>query len=194
MDFLIMKIIYLNGASSSGKTTLSKSLQKTLPDNYLHIGIDTLISMMPQNTNNFCSLSESEGFYYEDVLLPNGEIGKRIMSGEYGKRINTTFHDVVKTLLLSGHNLIIDDVADGESEVSIWEQEWQHHSLTKVGVTCSLAELIKRESHRTDRMQGSASEQYYRVHENVIYDLCVDTNKYSTIECAQQIFAHISKK
>jgi chloramphenicol 3-O phosphotransferase len=53
MEFQIMKVIYLNGASSSGKTSLSKKLQDILPDNYLHIGIDTLISMMPQKTNNF---------------------------------------------------------------------------------------------------------------------------------------------
>jgi chloramphenicol 3-O phosphotransferase len=194
MEFQIMKIIYLNGTSSSGKTTLSKRLQESLPDNYLHIGIDTLISMMPQKTNNFCSLSEKEGFYYKEVLLPNNEMGKRIVSGTYGKQVNTAFHQVVNSLLATGHNLIIDDVADGESEISIWEQELQAHSLTKIAVMCSLPELIKREKSRTERMQGSAMEQYYRVHENVIYDFTVYTDKYSTIECAQQIVDHITEK
>jgi len=80
-----LKAIYLNEASSSGKTSLSKALQEVLPDNYLHIGIDTLNSMMPQKTNNFCSLSEKVGFYYEEVLLPNNEIGKRVVAGTYGK-------------------------------------------------------------------------------------------------------------
>ena len=194
MVFQIMKIIYLNGTSSSGKTSLSKRLQESLPDNYLHIGIDTLISMMPQKTNNFCSLSEKEGFYYKEVLLPNYEMGKRIVSGTYGKQVNTAFHQVVNSLLVTGHNLIIDDVADGESEISIWEQELQAHSLTKVAVMCSLPELVKREKSRHERMQGSAMEQYYRVHENVIYDLTVYTDKYSTIECAQQIADHITEK
>ena len=34
------KIIYLNGPSSSGKTTLAKALQESLEEPYLHIGID----------------------------------------------------------------------------------------------------------------------------------------------------------
>ena len=77
---------------------------------------------MPQKTNNFCSLSEKEGFYYREVLLPNNEIGKRVVAGPYGKQVNTAFHQVVNNLLTTGHNLIIDDVADGACEVSIWEQ------------------------------------------------------------------------
>ena len=64
-----MNVIYLNGASSTGKTSLRKKLQDIFPNNYLHIGIDTLISMMPQKTNNFCSLSEQEGFYYLNPWL-----------------------------------------------------------------------------------------------------------------------------
>ena len=114
-------------------------------------------------------------------------MAKRVVSGEYGRKVNRAYHQIVNNLLAAGHNLIIDDVANGKYEVDIWEQEWQHHSLTKIGVICSLPELITRESNRTDRMQGSAMEQYYRVHENVIYDLKVHTNSYSTIECAQQI-------
>jgi chloramphenicol 3-O phosphotransferase len=194
MEFQIMKIIYLNGASSSGKTSLSKALQEVLPDNYLHIGIDTLISMMPQKTNNFCSLSEKEGFYYKEVLLPNNEIGKRVVAGAYGNQVNTAFHQVVDSLLATGHNLIIDDVADGACEVSIWEQELQAHYLTKIAVKCSLPELVTREKSRVERMQGSAMEQYYRVHENVIYDLTVHTDKHSTIECVEQIIDYITKK
>jgi chloramphenicol 3-O-phosphotransferase len=59
---------------------------------------------------------------------------------------------------------------------------------------CSLPELVTREKSRAERIQGSAMEQYYRVHENVIYDLKVYTDKHSTIECAQQIVDYITKK
>lgn len=47
------KIIYLNGPSSCGKTTLAKSLQNAFSEPYLHIGIDKLIGFMPAKINNW---------------------------------------------------------------------------------------------------------------------------------------------
>ena len=35
-----VQIIYLNGPSSSGKTTLAKALQHAFEEPFLHIGID----------------------------------------------------------------------------------------------------------------------------------------------------------
>jgi len=43
------KIIFLNGPSSSGKSSVAKELQKILPEPYMHIGIDAVISMMPDS-------------------------------------------------------------------------------------------------------------------------------------------------
>lgn len=35
-----MEVIILNGASSSGKSSIAKELQALLPQYYLHLGID----------------------------------------------------------------------------------------------------------------------------------------------------------
>ena len=45
------KIIYLNGPSSSGKTTLAKALQESFVEPFLHIGIDKIIGFMPDNVS-----------------------------------------------------------------------------------------------------------------------------------------------
>jgi energy-coupling factor transporter ATP-binding protein EcfA2 len=42
------KIVILNGASSSGKTTLLKLLQERLEQPYLNAGIDKFIWMLPE--------------------------------------------------------------------------------------------------------------------------------------------------
>jgi chloramphenicol 3-O-phosphotransferase len=76
------------------------------------------------------------------------------VSGKYGQGVNTAFHEIVKALLDSGHNLVIDGVI----EVNVWEQELRTYSLTKVGVICSLPELAKREALRAGGMQGSATK------------------------------------
>ena len=36
-------IIYLNGPSSAGKSTIARALQERLPEPYLHVSIDALI-------------------------------------------------------------------------------------------------------------------------------------------------------
>lgn len=186
-------VIYLNGPSSAGKTSISLQLQDILPENFLHIGIDTLIAMMPQRTNNFQTTAERTGFCWQRQDLPDGKQGMRITSGEYGRQINTSFHRVVASLLETGHHLIIDDVADGHKEVAIWERELAHCALIKVGVFCDLSVLQEREKIRGDRMQGSAAEQFYRVHQGVTYDLCLQTDSLSSAQCAKRIENHLAK-
>ena len=56
-----LKVILLNGASSSGKSTLAKSLQKYIKDNkkeeYIIVSID-----------NFLSITVNEPIYEDDVF------------------------------------------------------------------------------------------------------------------------------
>ena len=42
------QIIYLNGPSSSGKTTLAKALQHAFEEPFLPIGVDKIIGWMPE--------------------------------------------------------------------------------------------------------------------------------------------------
>ena len=46
------KIIFLNGTSSSGKTSIAKELQQILKEPYLLVSIDNFISMLPQKYLN----------------------------------------------------------------------------------------------------------------------------------------------
>lgn len=46
------KIIYLNGVSSAGKTTLSKTLQERLTEPYYWMSMDTFMNMTPKKFIN----------------------------------------------------------------------------------------------------------------------------------------------
>ena len=48
------RIIYLNGPSSSGKTTLAKALQDSFSDPYLHLGIDKVRPL--HNSRQLCKI------------------------------------------------------------------------------------------------------------------------------------------
>jgi chloramphenicol 3-O phosphotransferase len=187
-----MKVIYLNGASCSGKSSLVRELQAQLPDYYLHIGIDTFIHMMPAKSNRWKSPEPCDGFTWQEVALPNGESGMKVVSGQYGKKVNEAFHITVLALLQGGHNLIIDDVADGITEVKIWLEQLAQHDLVTVGVYCAIEELRRRELARGDRKIGSAAEQYYRVHQGVDYDFTVNTECQTPEQCAGKIVAHMA--
>lgn len=81
-----MDLIFLNGPSSAGKSSIARELQHCLDDYYLYLGIDTFIAMMPENAN---ALGESDqkadGFYWQTQLLHNQPV-KRISSGSFGKK------------------------------------------------------------------------------------------------------------
>lgn len=189
-----MKVIYLNGASCSGKSSLVKELQALLPEYYLHVGIDTLIGMMPAKANRWGSPEPCDGFTWDEVVLPNGATGMKVRAGHYGKQVNSAFHTTVLALLQGGHNLIIDDVADGIAEVGIWKDELAQHDLVTVGVFCSLEELQKRELARGDRKIGSAAEQFYRVHSGVDYEFTVNTDSHTPQQCARNVVEYITKR
>ncbi len=186
-----MNVIFLNGPSSSGKTSLARELQDELSDYYLYFGVDAFIAMMPAKSNCFEGTSKRDGFYWEDIALPNGETGKLVVSGEYGVRIEESFRIVVKTLLDSGNNLIVDNVIDGNKEMQVWKSLLADHASCFVGIFCSLETLIERENERNERALGSAAEQYFRTHDGIKYDITIDSGTESPKNCASLIISHL---
>jgi len=188
-----MNVIILNGASSSGKSSIAKQLQALLPDNYLHIGIDTFITMMPNKSNNLAeSDKQTDGFYFKTIEQDGNKV-RRIDYGEYGKVINSAYHSTVRHLADLGLKLIVDDVMDGKREQDIWSRTFADTKVVYVAVHCSTEVLTAREQQRDDRIKGSAIEQALRVHTGVLYNVSVDTTDCSSAECAQLIASYVAK-
>ncbi|HSW86281.1 MAG TPA: AAA family ATPase [Rhabdochlamydiaceae bacterium] len=183
------KIIYLNGPSSSGKTTLAKALQESFSEPYLHLGIDKIIGFMPEKINNWEGGSAPLGFSWESATDPTGHPIYQIHAGPYAKRITRTLKDVALLLASQHYNLIIDDVAFGAIEVEEWKQVFKTYKVLYVGVLTPLDVLEERERSRGDRFLGSARGQYFKVHENVAYDLEVDTHAHTLEENIAKIKA-----
>ena len=189
-----MDVIILNGSSSSGKSSIAKQLQSCLSNNYLHLGIDTFITMMPKRCNTLSEPDKvSDGFYWETENY-NEEHILRIRSGDYGKLVNKAYQSTVKHLVNIGLRVIVDDVMNGEHEQKEWVKILGESSYLFVGVTCNESELIRREKSRKNRINNSAIEQANRVHKGVLYELTVSTSEMSSNNCAQQIASHITNK
>ncbi len=181
------QIIYLNGSTSSGKTTLSKLLQDNLlPIPFLHIGIDKIISMMPEGINNWTGEKAPEGFSWK-TTHKEGKLQREIVLGPFAKQVVRSYEEIVVTLAKQGHFLIIDDVSFGKKQVDYWRKALQPYKVLWVGLHCPLDEIERREKNRGNRLEGSARHQHAEVHRGVKYDIELDTHKQSLEECVEII-------
>lgn len=187
-------IIYLNGPSSAGKTTLAKALQDALAEPYLHVGIDKFIGFMPAKINNWEGGPAPLGFSWEQAIDPAGHPVHHILAGPFANKISRTFKDFAILLASQNYNLIIDDIAFGATEVEEWKQALKDFNVLYVGVAAPLEVLEQRERNRGDRLLGGARGQYYTVHEDAAYDIEIDTHSYSIEESLEAIQQALSKK
>ncbi len=183
-----IQIIYLNGPSSSGKTTLAKALQHAFDEPFLHVGIDKIIGWMPEKVNDWTGGGASPmGYSWKESEDEFGALVQELQVGPYAKKIAETFREIVLRLAQMGHNLIIDDVSFGKQEIDIWKELLQGFPVLWVGVNAPLSILEEREKERRNRILGSARGQFGKVHVDAVYDLEVDTHQVSYEEIMETI-------
>lgn len=186
------KVIFLNGPSSSGKSTLAYALQSKLHEPYLHIGIDKIIGMMPQHLNDWTGGQVDEGFWWKSAYDEHGNVLQHIQLGSYALKISLLLKSIATTILDSGINLIIDEVCVGEhSSMADWKKSLAQYKVVYVGVNASVEKLEEREKDRGDRILGSARAQWLEVHKNAIYDIELDTDKITLDDCVDMILKKV---
>lgn len=157
-------VIVLNGTSSSGKTTLARTLQSISSNVYLLCSLDAFWDMTPYKIP-----ASSKNFPNMKLALSKS----------------------VRALVETGHNVIVDIIFCGQKTYQEITKELEGINLTIVKVNCSLEELAKRELKRGDRCVGLAESQYFTVHDGVKYDLTVNTLNTTPEQCAQEILDSI---
>ena len=170
------KIIFLNGVSSSGKTTLAKALQERLPEPFYWLAVDTFIeTIMPKK------------YFSIDGFNPDG--GEPVIF----KTISLAQH-TIKFFADIGTNTIVEHILFPFIEIQPYKNqtaeciELLHECpVLFVHVTCPLEELRRREKERGDRDIGRAEIQLPHLTSQDSYDITVDTFASTTDECADMI-------
>lgn len=188
------RIIYLNGPSSSGKTTLAHLLQQELDIPFLHIGIDRVIEMMPDKLNDWEGGSAPLGFSWKNIIDETGHTVHEIQLGPFARKMSDSLKEIVLTLARLDHYIIIDDLASGKPEVDKWRSALKDYNVIWIGIHTPLPILEQREKQRGNRMIGSARAQYYQVHKDVVYDLEFDTSKDISEKIVQDIKERLCEK
>lgn len=172
-------IVFLNGTSSSGKTSISIELinQKEIP--FYHLSIDDFFS----NYNDFINNK------FPDE--PTREIDHQAVSQILDDSIFSVYHSTITLLSEMGFNVIVDTVIDNEKRFNEFLYQFIDQPTLFIGVRCSIEELIRREQTRGDRQIGLAASQFSKVYCFDEYDLEVNTEAMNPTECAERILGFI---
>jgi chloramphenicol 3-O phosphotransferase len=170
---ILGKIIILNGTSSSGKTCIVRALQDILEEPYLEAGIDKFIWMLPPR--------------YLERPLWDEVLGLADHAGEAGYTLVAGLHQSIEALSRTGNNVIADHVLVQPAWLRDIVNRFYELPAYFIGVRCPLEVLENREKQRKNRTLGQARLQYDLVHIPGIYDLEVDTSRFTPEECAAQI-------
>lgn len=143
------QIIFLNGASSSGKSSIAKALQARIDRPCIHFCIDDYLAAF------------QEGLWErKDIIQPEWP---RIIRG---------FHAAGAAIARAGILVIFDDVLEADPP---WAESllelFAGIEVIFVGVFCPLEELENREMKRKERKKGLARLQYEQVHAQAFYDI-----------------------
>lgn len=151
------QIIFLHGASSSGKSTIARKLQAQVEKPFWHISIDHLrdsgIVPMDRFRRGDFSWSQARNAFFEG------------------------FHASLSAYADAGNNLILEHILDREQWLEMLISQFKKHDVFFVGVHCPLEILIQREAARGDRPLGSAKQDYETIHVNKVYDLELDATQ-----------------
>jgi chloramphenicol 3-O phosphotransferase len=173
------KIIFINGTSSSGKTSIVHALQDQLGEPYLEAGIDKFIFMMPER--------------YLDRPLWDDILGLADRAGRAGHSLVYGMHRAIKALSRAEVNVIADHVLVEPAWARDCAGLFSELPAYLVGVKCPLETLEQRERLRKNRTLGQARLQFPVIHKYVQYDLEVDTALMNPDECADQIRARLEE-
>ena len=159
------RVILLNGPSGSGKSTLAKAVQSVIADRrkerYAIISID-----------DYMRISTEETIYENDVFEISGDMCRGAIDA-----------------LAALPGVIVDHVITSERIYRQFTDAMRMYALYTVRLNCPLEELLRRETARKDRCPGTAEASFTYLYPKDGYDLRVDTDRMTSEECAEAIYA-----
>jgi chloramphenicol 3-O phosphotransferase len=156
-------IVFLNGTSSSGKSSIAAELLRITGEPFFHMPVDAFHAMRSAPELSPDDLS---------AML------HRTWRG---------YHRAVAGMAAAGNNVVVDHVLSEEWRLRDCLELFPGPDVVLVGVRCPREELERRERARGNRPLGLAARQSEVVHAHGVYDLEVDTNRMDPGLCARRI-------
>ncbi len=162
------RIVFLNGVTSSGKTSIAKALQERGDIFFYALSSDLFQSMIGRKR-----LIESYWGYLSGAIIMMYHTAK-------------LFSDM-------GHNVLIDGLLLERPEMQPHYQQLKEilkdSRLDIVYVYCPLEVCRQRNIRRADRHETQSLEQASIMAKDILYSCTVETHKNTPEECAEKIMA-----
>lgn len=160
------RIVFLNGVTSSGKTSIVDALQER-EDIFFYVVANDLFQEM---------------------------VGDYFLRKNYWKYLSEVIIMMYHTAKLysdMGKNVLIDGILVEREEIKPHYLQLmkilENNPLDVVEVYCPLEICRQRNFNRGDRYETQSEEQYTLMAKNIKYNMKIDTSIYSSAECADII-------
>ena len=160
------RIIFLNGVTSAGKTSIVEALQER-EDIFFYVVANDLFEEM---------------------------VGEKYLRENYWKYLSEVIIMMYHTARLfsdMGKNVLIDGILVERAEITPHYQQLReilkNNPLDLVEVYCPLEICRERNVIRGDRYESQSDEQQELMAKDIEYSMRVDTSMHSADECADQI-------
>jgi chloramphenicol 3-O phosphotransferase len=184
-------VIFLNGTSSAGKTSLIQHLQDAFPTPFIHIGIDHFLVMLPLR---YVMEGEEAHLGFHFISKENTEHPEReIIKGQYAHSLNHVMRSTMKNFLAQNLSLIIDEVLFADEDYHAYLELFKDYKVYFIAIKPPVDIASQREQMRGDRLLGLARGLYNQVYDNKHYDLKIDTSCLLPNEAAACIIDFIQK-
>ena len=155
------RLIVIDGASSSGRTSLARRFQQVTSGNHRAYHLDDFVRDLPIEVWERCSGSDC-GW------------------DEIGRRFNAVLFEASRT----GVDVVADCLYKLDGARDHLFALFGRERVFYVQLYCDLAELVRRERARGDRKPGLARSQFEAVYAFTGYDLRIDSTARSIDDCA----------
>ena len=164
------QIIFLNGVTSSGKTSIVEAIQNR-DDVFFYVVANDLFQEMVGEKY----LQENYWKYLSDVII--------------------LMYHTAKLYSDMGKNVLIDGILVEREEIAPHYQQLltilKDNPLDVVEVYCPLELCRERNIARGDRYETQSEEQAALMAKDISYSLRVDTGRFSPAECAEIIISRL---
>ncbi len=166
------RILFLNGVTSSGKTSIVEALQQQ-DEVFFYVVANDLFEQM---------------------------IGERYLKKDYWKYLSEVIFMMYHTAKLysdMGKNVLIDGILVERDELKPHYERlkeiFKDNPLDIIEVYCPLEICRHRNRKRKDRYELQSQEQYEIMAKSIDYRLRIDTDIYTPEECAEIIIKNLFK-
>lgn len=167
------RIIFLNGVTSAGKTSIVEALQER-DDIFFYVVANDLFQEM---------------------------IGEKYLQENYWKYLSEVIIMMYHTAKLysdMGKNVLVDGILVEREEIKPHYQQlleiFKDNPLDVVEVYCPLEICRQRNIMRGDRYETQSQEQHELMAKDIRYSLQVDTSQHSATECAEMIVRELFER